>query len=156
MSDDEAVFVEMRDALQLPWTPTSWEQVWGALRAQSDAELQAAIDRASRDGWKSKLRLHPAVRIPESWQYPDVVVIDLDGPPDPEAAPLVADVATAACGKESGQYAHRWVVLAPASEVPAVEAALRALAAGDPEPARRYVWDRYNTLGQPVEDNQER
>lgn len=150
------IFEAFQKALNLKWTPTTMEQVWAVLDVLDDAELQAAIDRASMDGWKSKLRLHSAVRVPESWQYPDVVVIDLDGPPDPEAAPLVADVATAACGKESGQYAHRWVVLAPASEVPAVEAALRALAAGDPEPARRYVWDRYNTLGQPVEDNQER
>jgi len=150
------IFEALQKALNLKWTPTTMEQVWAVLDVLDDDELQAAVDRASRDGWRSKLRLHPAVRIPESWQHPDVVVIDLDGPPDPEAAPLVADVATAACGKESGQYAHRWVVLAPASEVPAVEAALRALAAGDPEPARRYVWDRYNTLGQPVEDNQER
>ena len=132
MSDDDLLRAYC-EVLGLPQTASRYE-VDAAFLLMDDSESRATVKRVT------------GFLIPEHWERVVAVAVDLDGPPNPDYDPIVNIVAVAACRREiEGQfarYARRWVVQAMASEVPAVEAVLRALAAGDPEPARRYVWDR--------------
>lgn len=149
---------EVAYLLGLPEVPTSARD---AIRAASDEQLRAAIDRGlAREPLADRIRrrevrraLHDALasaatsgaQLPKEWLAPEAVVIDRTGPTPREVAEVLAAVAIAACGTSPAIYRDRWVVMAPRSCVEAVDMALSALAAGDASLAHTFIHHRYNT-----------